>query len=69
MLTEYDKLDRYLRTVFALMEGMATVDEAFLQLSNYLDSSHECNRNPDLDAFLIELFFDKCRKEFSPNDS
>lgn len=68
MSSEYDDLDRDLRTVFALMEGMADVEEAFLKLRDYLDSPRPCTDKPDLDVFLIELFFDKCRKDFSSED-
>lgn len=62
---EYDNLDRYLKTVFYLLEGMADVEQAFLQLRDYLEWKHENHIQPELDDFLIELFFDKCRRDFT----
>lgn len=65
MSSEYDRLDRYLKTVFSLMEGLATVEEAQVCLREYLEWHRQSGLQSEPESFLIELFFDKCRKEFS----
>ena len=60
---DYRELDRYLRTVFVLLEGIADVDEAREILSSYLASSPP-GLTDDYQELLIELFFGKCGKTF-----
>ena len=60
---DYRELDRYLRTVFVLLEGIADVDEARQILSSYLASPPPELRD-DYQELLIELFFGKCGKTF-----
>ncbi len=60
---DYRELDRYLRTVFVLLEGIADVDEARQILSSYL-ASPPPELTDDYQELLIELFFGKCGKTF-----
>ena len=62
---DYRILDRYLETVFSLIEGLADVEEASHHLHDYLQWHRQQGLNPELEAFLIELFFDKCHREFT----
>ena len=60
---DYRELDRYLRAVFVLLEGIADVDEAREILSSYL-ASPSPELTDDYRELLIELFFGKCAKTF-----
>ena len=60
---DYRELDRYLRTVFVLLEGIPDVDEARQILSSYLASSPP-GLTDDYQELLIELFFGKCAQTF-----
>ena len=60
---DYRELDRYLRAVFVLLEGIADVDEAREILSSYL-ASPPPELTDDYRELLIELFFGKCAKTF-----
>ena len=60
---DYRELDRYLRAVFVLLEGIADVDEAREILSSYLASSPP-GLTDDYQELLIELFFGKCAKTY-----
>ncbi len=61
----YAGLDRYLNTVFKLLEGIADIDEAEKCLRDFLESEHAGQLDENLEDFLYELFFDKCRKYFT----
>lgn len=62
---DYRPLDRYLKTVFALIEGGTDVEAARRRLSEYLEYHGENQLDQELEDFLIELFFDKCARDFS----
>ena len=62
---EHQILDRYLKTVFSLIEGLADVEEASHHLHDYLQWHRQQGLNPELESFLIEIFFDKCHREFT----
>ena len=60
----YQILDRYLKTVFSLIEGQTSIEKAFHHLHAYLHWHQRQKLDPKLESFLIKLFFDKCHKEF-----
>ena len=60
---DYRELDRYLRAVFVLLEGIADVDEAREILSSYLACPPPALTD-DYRELLIDLFFGKCAKTF-----
>ncbi|HLV02338.1 MAG TPA: hypothetical protein VKZ59_13795 [Acidobacteriota bacterium] len=65
----YTSLEENLMVIFALLEGMADVEEARSLLSAYLKTSTERNKLPvEYETFLIRLYFDKCHKEFQTSE-
>ena len=60
----YQILDRYLKTVFSLIEGQTSIEKSFHHLHDYLNWHQKHKLDPRLESFLIKLFFDKCHKEF-----
>ena len=60
---EYDELDRYLHTVFVLLEGIADVEEARRILSTYLAEAPRA-LGEEHRELLIDLFFGKCAKTY-----
>lgn len=60
---DFEALDRYLKTVFGLLEGIEDVPQAFHHLQDYLQWHRREGLPPELEDFLLELFYHKCRKE------
>lgn len=59
---DYEILERYLETAFVLLEGAHSVEEARSHLRDYLEWHRRNNLGPELESFLIELFFARCRR-------
>lgn len=66
---DYAILDRYLEAAIQLLEGGADVDTARTTLSRYLEFHRSSSLSPELEEMLIELFFQKCAKEFGAEKS
>ena len=60
---DYRELDRYLRAVFVLLEGIPTWMNTREILSSYL-AIPPPELTDDYQELLIELFFGKCGKTF-----
>ncbi len=65
---DYETLDRYLEAAAQLLEGIADVDQARDTLSRYLEYHRQRSLPPELAELLIQLFFQKCSREFEPED-
>jgi len=61
----YASLENYLMTVFKLLEGIADIDQAENCLHDFLETEEGHQLDENLEEFLYELFFDKCRKYFT----
>ena len=61
----YVSLENYLMTVFKLLEGIADIDQAETCVRDFLESEDGHQLDENLEEFLYELFFDKCRKYFT----
>ena len=62
---DHSTLDTYLATVFALIEGGHDISAAQRRLSNYLADPGQ-QLSSDGEQMLMELFFDKCAREWVP---
>lgn len=63
----YQDLETFLHTVFAIVEGSESLPEVRSILSRYLEQDRSKGLSTQLENLLIQLFFDRCRKEFLPH--
>ncbi len=66
---DYETLDRYLEAAVQQLEGIADVDQARDTLSRYLVYHHVRQLPAELAELLIQLFFQKCGRDFRAEDA